>query len=89
MTLFGWLLRVGIIFTVLTVIYIIMTISGRLKHRRRLEKKFKEEGSELSKEDFMEAGMKKYNRSLKAKLVLGVYLIPIVIFSGMIYLARL
>jgi len=40
------------------------------------------------KETFVARGMKKYGRSYKPKLILGVYIIPGLIMGFLIYLAQ-
>ncbi len=89
MTLFGWIWRGTILFVILTVFYIALTFINRLRERSRLKAEFSEVQTELSKEDYIAAGMTRYNRSLKAKLFLTVYLIPVIIGGFLVYLGQL
>jgi len=89
MTLFGWIWRGTILFVILTIVYIALTLLNRWKERTRLAAEFTEATTELSKDDFMAKGMKRYNRSLKAKLFLTVYLIPVAIGAFLVYLGSL
>jgi len=65
-----------IIFLVLTLAYAILSFTARVKHRVNLEAEYKTQ-SELrqmseDKDVFIARGMKKYARSYKPKLILGV-----------------
>ncbi len=88
MTLFGWIIRAVIVFVLLTFVYIGLTLTNRLREKDRLKDAFPTAETELQKEDFIDAGMAKYNKSLKAKLVFGVYLIPIALLALLIYLGQ-
>ena len=88
MTLFGWIWRGVILFAILTVIYVALTLINRFKERDRLKTDYKESGSIQNKEEYLDAGMAQYNKSLKAKLVLGVYLVPLAIGALLTYLAQ-
>ena len=89
MTLFGWIWRGTILFVILTVIYIALTALNRLKEKTRLSAEFAEAKTDLSKPDYIAKGMTRYNRSLKAKLVLTVYLVPVAIAGFLVYLGSL
>lgn len=89
MTLFGWIWRGTILFVILTIVYIALTLLGRMKQKSRLASEYSQSTTELSKDDFMAKGMKRYNRSLKAKLFLGVYLVPFGIGAFLVYLGSL
>ena len=89
MTLFGWIWRGTILFVILTVVYIALTLLNRFKERNRLAADYSETATDLAKDDFIAKGMKRYNRSLKAKLFLGVYLIPVAIGGFLVYLGSL
>jgi len=78
-----------LLFLLLTVIYAILTFVNRNKQKDRLKVDYGETDKSLPMDDFMDQGMEKYNRSLKAKLVLGVYLFPLVVFCILIYFAHL
>ena len=89
MTLFGWIWRGTILFVILTIVYIALTALSRWKERSRLASEFTEATTDLSKADFIAKGMTRYNRSLKAKLFLTVYLVPIAIGGFLVYLGSL
>jgi len=90
--MFGIVLKIIIIFLILTVAYAILNFTTRIKQRVNLEAEYKTQ-SELrqmseEKEVFVARGMKKYARSYKPKLILGVYIIPGLIIGFLIYLAQ-
>jgi len=90
--MFGIVLKIIIIFLILTVAYAILNFTTRIKQRVNLEAEYKTQ-SELrqmseEKEIYVARGMKKYARSYKPKLILGVYIIPGLIIGFLIYLAQ-
>jgi hypothetical protein len=81
-----------LIFLVLTLIYAVLSFTGRARERARLRAEFKTQ-SELKQitdtnEDFVARGMKTYLRSYKPKLLIGIYVIPGILAAGLIYLAQ-
>ena len=85
--LLGWVWRIVLMFLVLSIVYVALTFISRMRQKDRLKAEFKNAGTDTSKEDFMNDGMAKYNKSLRAKLILGVYLIPMAALSLLIFLA--
>lgn len=84
--------NIVIIFLLLSVAYAILSFTARVKQRVQLEAEYKTQ-SEIKqvtedKETFVARGMKKYGRSYKPKLILGVYIIPGLIMGFLIYLAQ-
>ena len=81
-----------IIFLLLSAAYAILSFTARVKHRIQLEADYKTQ-SELrqqseEKDIFVARGMKRYGRSYKPKLILGVYIIPGAIMALLIYLGQ-
>lgn len=84
--------NIVIIFLLLSVAYAILSFTARVKQRVQLEAEYKTQ-SELKqitedKETYVARGMKKYGRSYKPKLILGVYIIPGLIMGFLVYLAQ-
>jgi len=84
--------NIVIVFLLLSVAYAILSFTARVKQRSQLEAEYKSQ-SELKqvteeKEVFVARGMKRYGRSYKPKLILGVYVIPGLIMGFLIYLAQ-
>ncbi len=84
----GWIRWAVILFLLLTVIYAVLTFTNRSKAKDRIKADYATSGSALTEKEFVDVGMGKYNRSLRAKLVLGVYLFPLVVFGLLIYFAH-
>ena len=86
------ILRIVMIFVVLTIAYVALAAWSRFKHRRQLAEEWDTQirlaKAVDPKDEFIARGMKAYDRSLKPKLILGVYIIPGAIASLLIYLAQ-
>ena len=90
--MFAIVRNVVIVFLLLSVAYAILSFTARVKQRVQLESEYKTQ-SKLrqvteEKEIFVARGMKRYGRSYKPKLILGVYVIPGLIIGFLIYLAQ-
>lgn len=76
-------------FAVLSVLYVLISLYFRSLERERLEDDWAEENPGVEGEDrdaYIEAGMKAYHRSLRRKLILGVYVVPVVAIAAVAYL---
>jgi len=78
-------------FAILTVVYLLVSIYSRSVRREKLEKRWDgepaNEGLPRSERDaFVEAGMQAYRGSLRRRLIVLVYIIPIVVVGLIIYL---
>ena len=73
---------------VLTIIYVVLSSLSRMRHRNKLKVDYKATNSETAQEQFIATGMQKYERSLKPKLFVGVYLFPLAVISLLVYLAQ-
>ena len=75
-------------FVVLTVIYVSLSLYSRSVRRGKLEQWWEEEGRPGDRDAYIEAGMKQYDSSLRRKLILGVYVVPITLVAILIYLTN-
>ncbi len=75
-------------FLVLSVVYICLSLYSRAVRRDKLEKEWDEEIQQGDRETFVEAGLRDYDGSLRRKLILGVYIVPLTIISIIIYLTN-
>lgn len=76
--MFAWLVRLIIIFGLLTLIYIGLSRYQRWEVRRKLEAEYDAEaGHEDERDIFIARGLHDYDRSLKRNLLIGVYGIPL------------
>ena len=80
------MLRLGVRgFVVLTVIYISLSFYSRAVRRGKLEAEWDEEGMSGDKDAWVEEGLRDYDGSLRRKLILGVYIVPVTLVMLLIY----
>lgn len=80
------LLRLSVIgFIVLTVIYVCLSFYSRAVRRGKLEAEWEEEGMTGDRDAFVRAGLEDYDGSLRRKLILGVYVVPVCLVIALIY----
>lgn len=72
-------------FFVLTIIYICLSLYSRSVRRGKLEKEWDEEIREGDRDAFVQEGLEDYDGSLRRKLILGVYVIPVCVVAFIIY----
>ena len=83
-----WVRNIVFILFILTAIYIALSSLSRLRHRKKLKLDYKAANAESPQEEFIAKGMQKYERSLKPKLFIGVYLFPLAVIILLGYLAQ-
>jgi len=83
-----WVRNIVFIVLILSVIYILLSTSGRLRQRKRLNSQYNASKSDTNKDEFITNGMVKYDRSMRPKLFLFVFIIPIIIIGTLIFLAQ-
>jgi len=83
-----WVRNIILILFILTVIYLTLSTVSRLRQRRKLLTDYTAEHAATPKEEFIAKGMQKYERSLKPKLFVGVYLFPLAVIILLGYLAQ-
>ncbi|WP_422027139.1 hypothetical protein [Roseovarius sp.] len=72
-------------FIVLTVIYVCLSLYSRSVRKGKLAEWWEEEGRPGDREAYIDAGLKEYEGSLRRKLIWGVYIVPVVVISAVIY----
>ncbi len=75
-------------FVVLTIVYVCLSLYSRARRRERLERQWEEDGLEGDKRAFIRAGLQEYDGSLRRKLILGVYVVPVAVVSIIIYIVN-
>ena len=83
MVAFARLFVIG--FIVLTVVYICLSLYSRSVRRGKLKTWWEEEGRPGELDYYVEKGLQEYDGSLRRKLILGVYIIPLCIVTALIY----
>ena len=87
--MFPVVLRFAILMAVLSAIYIGLGRYMRWDQTRRLEDEHASgKGSALTREDYVAKGMVEYNRSWERKLLLGVFILPILAALGLALVAN-
>ncbi|WP_282605951.1 hypothetical protein [Pelagibius sp. Alg239-R121] len=84
----GLVIRLVVLFAILTVIYLALSRYYRWCKTRELETRF--DSGEVRSRDrtgYVARGMAEYDRSLSRKLLWGVYLVPLGIVALLIYIA--
>nr|WP_299207997.1 hypothetical protein [uncultured Tateyamaria sp.] len=77
-----------IAFVVLTVIYVCLSLYSRARARDRLEEEWDTGDKPGPREAYVQDGLADYNGSLRRKLILGVYIVPIFLVGLIIYLVN-
>jgi uncharacterized membrane protein (DUF485 family) len=72
-------------FVVLTIFYVVLSVWSRSVRREKLEEEWDSEIRTGDRDAFIEEGLRDYDRSLRRRLILGVYVIPVLFVLGMIY----
>ncbi|WP_293450844.1 hypothetical protein [Planktotalea sp.] len=72
-------------FLALSVVYVCLSLYSRSVRRDKLEAEWDEEIKTGDREEFVQEGLTDYDGSLRRKLILGVYVIPIGLISFIIY----
>ncbi|MGB1390224.1 MAG: hypothetical protein ACPG61_15205 [Paracoccaceae bacterium] len=73
---------------VLTVIYIVLSLWSRSTRRRKLNDYWDRKGLTGDREAFVKRGLKQYDNSIRRKLLLGVYIVPLVVIAALIYVVN-
>lgn len=80
----GKLVLVG--FVVLTVIYVCLSLYSRSVRRGKLEAEWDAEIGEGDREAYVKFGLEQYDGSIRRKLILGVYVVPVCLIGLIVYL---
>ncbi|MFC2970354.1 hypothetical protein [Acidimangrovimonas pyrenivorans] len=79
-------------FLAMTVFYWLISVYSRSLRREKLENRWDEDPPEGAGEDereaYIEAGMRDYEHSLRRKLILLVYVVPIVVVAVIAYVVN-
>ena len=87
--MFAWVLRIIIVFAVLTAIYLALSTYQRWEENKRLQAEFDADPDRQEDRDaFIARGMQEYEGSLKRNLLIGVYGLPLAAFVILYLLAE-
>ncbi len=74
-----------ILMIVLSVVYVALSLYSRAMRRRKLETRWEEKGLTGDRDAFIRRGLQRYDRSFRRKLILGVYVVPLVVIAVLVY----
>jgi len=86
--MFGWIRLGAMGLVALTVVYLCVSWFSKSVRREKLEVEFDAGGIDGTRADFVKQGLKDYDGSLRRKLILGVYVVPIIVVGSVIYLTN-
>lgn len=84
----GWIRNAVIIFLILSVIYAILSLVARIRNKDRLNADYEDSDKTLSKSEYVAEGLDELTKTTRRKLMLRVYIVPIVIAAILVYLAN-
>lgn len=77
-----------IAFVILTVVYVCLSFYSRARARDRLEAEWDEGDKPGPRDAYVKHGLADYDGSLRRKLILGVYIVPMALVCLIIYLVN-
>ena len=77
-----------ILLVVLTIIYVCLSLYSRSVRRGKLEARWAEEGMPGDRETYVRQGLEEYDGSVRRKLLLGVYVVPLTLIAVLIYVTN-
>ena len=77
-----------IILVVLTIVYVCLSLYSRSVRRGKLEERWAQEGMPGDRETFVREGLEEYDGSIRRKLILGVYIVPLTLIAVLIYVTN-
>lgn len=75
-------------FIVLTVVYVCLSLYSRAARKSKLRKKWYDGKQLVDRDTFVKRGLERYDSSIRRKLILGVYVVPVVVITVIIYLTN-
>ena len=84
----AWLRVLVLLFVALTIAYVALWFKAQRRQKTRLRAEHAQSNSDLNEDDFIEVGLERYNRGLKPKMLLLVYILPFALALFLLYLAN-
>jgi len=81
----GWIRLAIAGVAALTLVYLLVSVYSKSVRRERLEKRFDAGDVEGDRDAYIETGMEKYRHGLRRRLIVLVYIIPIITTVVTIY----
>lgn len=86
--MFGLLRLVVMMAVVLSVVYVCLLFWSRAGEKARLRKVWDEDQPPMPEDAYVREGLRQYEGSLRRKLLLGVYILPISAVVTLIYVTN-
>ena len=84
----GFIRLFVMLFIALTVIYVSLSLYSRAVRKSKLKKKWHDGKQLVDRETFIQRGLERYDGSIRRKLILLVYVVPVVVIGLIIYLTN-
>lgn len=84
----GFIRLVVMLLVVLTVVYVSLSFYSRAIRKSKLKQKWYEGKQLVDRDTFVQRGLERYDGSIRRKLILGVYIVPVVVIGVVIYLTN-
>ena len=84
----GFIRLVVMLFVALTVIYVCLSFYSRAVRKSKLREKWHTGKQLVDRDTFVKRGLERYDGSIRRKLILGVYVVPVVVIGVIIYLTN-
>lgn len=84
----GFIRLFVMLFVALTVVYVCLSFYSRAVRRGKLRDKWHEGKQLVDRDTFVQRGLERYDGSIRRKLILGVYIVPVVVIALIIYLTN-
>ena len=86
--MFGFIRLIVMLFVALTVIYVSLSLYSRAVRKSKLRKKWHDGKQLVDRDTFVQRGLERYDGSIRRKLILLVYVVPLVVIGAIIYLTN-
>lgn len=73
---------------ILSIAYAVMSLRARARAKDRLEREWDDEGMTGDRDAFIEDGLEDYSGSFRRKMLLAIYVVPLLLIGLMVYLTN-
>ncbi len=84
----GFFRIIALAFVALSVIYVSISFYSRAVRRDKLQRAWLEDGAQGDRDAYVREGLAEYDVSFRRRLILGVYVVPMVIVGTIVYLVN-
>ncbi|MEP6343029.1 MAG: hypothetical protein ABJ275_06910 [Maricaulaceae bacterium] len=85
----GWLRILILLFVALTIAYVALWFKAQRRQRTRLKAQHLQNKNDVSEKEYITTEMERFNRGLKPKMLLLVYILPFALVLFLLYLANI